>query len=438
MTLQERVDYLSYIFDLLQDTNSRIEKEQIVKDIDPKCKEDFDFIIECLAGKHKFGYTYKRYPFLYNSTIYAMTVKSVLQFLLTPAKDKDLSTENIMSYVSLTTNWADFFEPIVNRTLRLGIGESLVEKSIISPMLAKKFEGDIKFSKDGYFVTEKLDGNRCIASWDGEKWNFTSRNGKAMHVNFDMSCMDKRYVYDGEVLSPLQTSNSKKLEDMVFGRGDSNFKNNDTDFNFTSGMINRHTTDKKLVYNIFDIVDTNSSYIDRRMELETFNRLDIGEDIRIVPVLAHYKTPDELKLYIWSLLNKVTDTGAEGLMINLANSNYLNKRTDQLLKLKKVYTMDMKVFDWSYGTGKYYNVLGNIYCQANFDGKVVTCSVGTGISDEQREDWALHPEKICGKIVEISYFSLSQESANRGTNRYSLRFPRLKRVRDDKEETSQY
>ena len=29
MTLQERVDYLSYIFDLLQDTNSRIEKEQI-------------------------------------------------------------------------------------------------------------------------------------------------------------------------------------------------------------------------------------------------------------------------------------------------------------------------------------------------------------------------------------------------------------------------
>mgnify|MGYP000319273803 CR=1 FL=1 len=32
MTLQERVDYLSYIFDLLQDTNSRIEKEQIVKD----------------------------------------------------------------------------------------------------------------------------------------------------------------------------------------------------------------------------------------------------------------------------------------------------------------------------------------------------------------------------------------------------------------------
>lgn len=438
MTLQQRIDYLTYVFNLLQDTNSRTEKEQIVNDIDQNCKEDFDFIIECLAGKHKFGYTYKRYPFLYNSTICSMTVKSVLQFLLTPAKEKNLSTENIASYVSLTTRWADFFEPIVNRTLRLGIGESLIEKSIIAPMLAKKFEGDVKFAKDGYFVTEKLDGNRCIASWDGTKWNFTSRNGKEMHVNFDMSGMNKKYVYDGEVLSPLQTNNSRKLESMLFDRGDCDFKSDETDFNYTSGMINRHTTDKKLVYNIFDIVDTNSSYIDRRLELEKFRVIDVGPDIRIVPVLAYYKTSDDLKTDIWRLLNRVTDTGAEGLMINLANSNYLNKRTDQLLKLKKVYTMDMKVTNWSYGTGKYENMLGNLYCEASFEGKIVTCCVGTGISDEQREQWALYPEQICGKIVEVSYFSLSQEAINRGTNKYSLRFPRLKRVRTDKTETSQY
>lgn len=140
MTLQQRIDYLTYVFNLLQNTNSRTEKEQIVNDIDQNCKEDFDFIIECLEGKHKFGYTYKRYPFLYNSTICSMTVKSVLQFLLTPAKEKDLSTENIASYVSLTTNWANFFEPIVNRTLKLGIGRSLLPLSETSPMLAKKFE----------------------------------------------------------------------------------------------------------------------------------------------------------------------------------------------------------------------------------------------------------------------------------------------------------
>ena len=436
MTLQERVDYLSYIFDLLQDTNSRIEKEQIVKDIDPKCKEDFDFIIECLAGKHKFGYTYKRYPFLYNSTIYAMTVKSVLQFLLTPAKDKDLSTENIMSYVSLTTKWADFFEPIVNRTLRLGIGESLVEKSIISPMLAKKLENDVKFSKNGYFVTEKLDGNRCIASYDGEKWNFTSRNGKAMHVDIDMSLMDKSYIYDGEIMTPAQTINSElRGREILFGAKQTDWQKED--FNTTSGLINRHTLNKVLTFNVFDIL-IDAPYIERRRELDKLSPEDTGLDVRILPTLGHFATKEDLFANIPILLDKITSTGGEGLMINLADSPYLQKRTDQLLKVKKVYTMDMRVFDWSYGTGKYYDVLGNIYCQANFDGKVVTCSVGTGISDEQRELWALHPDKIVGKIVEVSYFSLSQDKAKKGTNEYSLRFPRLKRVRDDKEETSQY
>ena len=46
MTLQQRIDYLTYIFNLLQNTNSRTEKEQIVNNIDQNCKEDFDFIIE--------------------------------------------------------------------------------------------------------------------------------------------------------------------------------------------------------------------------------------------------------------------------------------------------------------------------------------------------------------------------------------------------------
>lgn len=435
MSLQERIDYLTYVFNLLQNTNSRTEKERIVKNIDNKYKEDFDFVIECLAGKYKFGYTYRMIPYIFNSYICNVTVKFALQLLLLPAQQKDLTTKNINTYIAFTSKWYDFFEPIVNRTLRLGIGESLIEKSNIAPMLAKKFEGNIKFAKDGYFITEKLDGNRCIASWDGNKWNFTSRNGKPMHVNFDMSQMDKRYVYDGEVLSFQQTNNSIKLERMLHG---SQEHFDIGDFNYTSGMINCHSLDKKLVYNIFDIVDTNSAYTDRRLELNKYDKADMPPDIRIVPLLAHYKSADDLQLDIWRLLNKVTDVGAEGLMINLADGKYFNKRTDQLLKLKKVYTMDMKVVDWSYGSGKYECMLGNIYCEAEFDEKFVSCWVGTGISDEQRLQWALYPEKIIGKIVEISYFSLSQASIDKGTNKYSLRFPRLKRVRIDKTEISQY
>lgn len=435
--LDEEISYFNNLFESLQETSSRIEKDLLVKNIIPKYKDDFNFIIECLAGEHKFGYKYKVVLPAATDTIAQMNVGAVLDLLLEPARQKDLTDSNIGIYLSFTAPWRDFFEPIVNRTLRLGIGNSLITLNSTAPMLAKKFEGNVKFSKEGYFVTEKLDGNRCIASWDGRKWNFTSRNGKAMYVNFDMSAMDKRYVYDGEILSLEQTQNSQKLKRMLEGRNEQVIFN-DYDFNYTSGMINRHIDNKKLVYNIFDIIDTDAEYYERRQELDKFVRQDIGGDLRIVPVLAHYKTADDLKLDIWALLNKVTDVGAEGLMINLADSEYLNKRTDQLLKLKKVYTMDMKVIDWSYGTGKYADALGNLYCEANFDGKHITCNVGTGITDEQRRQWALYPDEIIGKIIEVSYFSLSQEAVNRGTNKYSLRFPRLKRVRNDKTEVSRY
>lgn len=434
--LTKRIDYFTYVFELLQATNSRLEKEQIVKDIPPEYKEDWDFIIECLAGKHKFGYTYKKVPYILNINILNATVKQTLQFLLTPMQEGDLSQTNINAYIGYTTAWYDFFAPIVNRTLRLGIGNSLIDRAPTAPMLAKKFEGFIKPDKAGYFITEKLDGNRCIASWNGTRWVFTSRNGKEMHVDFDMSGMNKKYIYDGEVLSPEQTAHSQQLWKGIVENGV--IAKQDELFNVTSGLINQHTKDKKLIYNIFDIV-ADEYYYDRRYELscQKFG----GENIRIVPVLAHYKTTDEIN-DVWGLLNKVTDTGAEGLMINCGSAKYINKRTDQLLKLKKVYTMDMKVIRVEFGSGKYENMIGALVCEATTtDGKHITCKVGTGLSDEQRQKWAEacnYIDDIIDKIVEVSYFSLSQDADKRGTNEYSLRFPRLKSVRGDKNTTSEF
>ena len=101
--------------------------------------------------------------------------------------------------------------------------------------------------------------------------------------------------------------------------------------------------------------------------------------------------------------------------------------------------MDMKVIDIQEGNGKYAGLIGAIWCECETeDGKVITVSVGSGLSDEQRLQWAMKPSDILGKIVEIQYFSLSQDGKNKGSNYYSLRFPRLKTVRTDKSNTSQY
>ena len=435
MTLQQRIDYLTYVFNLLQNTNSRTEKEQIVNNIDQNCKEDFDFIIECLAGKHKFGYTYKRYPFLYNSTICSMSVKSVLQFLLTPAKEKDLSTENIASYVSLTTNWAYFFEPIVNRTLKLGIGRSLLPLSETSPMLAKKFD-DKTYDKldkfDSYYLTEKLDGNRCIAYHDGIEWNFVSRNGKQMYVKFDMSQFPESMIFDGEVMSKTQTLSSIR-------RNTSNILENNTydmsstkDFSEASGLINTHSYNKDVIYNIFDIVDNFSTYEQRRHILSQFKNT---KDVRILPIIdvVSYKNLFELAS---THLNRITSAGGEGIMINSGHSKYQHKRVNDLLKFKKMYTMDLRVVGLIGGTGKYEGMIGALQCIGEYEDKLIAVDVGTGLSDTQRWDWAVNDDEIIGKIVEVGYFSLSQEKGFVGTKHYSLRFPRLIRVREDKSDTN--
>ena len=161
-------------------------------------------------------------------------------------------------------------------------------------------------------------------------------------------------------------------------------------------------------------------------------------EVRILPTLKVYnKMVDDTGLN--ELLTDIVNSGGEGLMINAGSGLYVPKRTDDLLKVKQVQTIDMRVVDTEFGTGKYELCVGYIYCEATLpNGSKISCKVGTGLSDTQRTRWAMYPMEIIGKIVEVAYFSLSQSKNTYGTTQYSLRFPRLKKVRTDKNETSPY
>jgi DNA ligase-1 len=191
------------------------------------------------------------------------------------------------------------------------------------------------------------------------------------------------------------------------------------------------------VYNIFDVMIDDASYEDRRIML---NNIDIeSNNVRILPVLARFKDATDLQMNADKILEKVVSVGGEGLMINIGDGNYMHKRTDQLLKYKKSYTMDMRVVTTQPGTGKYEGMVGALEVIAETsDGKIITCQVGSGLSDNDRLAWSLRPTDIIGQIVEVEYFSLSQPSDLLGSKFYSLRFPRLKRVRKDKIITSEY
>lgn len=49
---EERINYLKYICESLEDTTSLNEKREIISSIASECKDDFNFILEILANKH--------------------------------------------------------------------------------------------------------------------------------------------------------------------------------------------------------------------------------------------------------------------------------------------------------------------------------------------------------------------------------------------------
>lgn len=431
MNVQNRLQLIHVMCIKLEGTSSRNDKEAIVESyrkMDSQLSSDITYVFEILAGQHKLGYTFIK-P-LYSKAI--ETIEDIRMFedisieeYLKPLYSiEDKSDSTIRHYCSRYYSMYRYLAPILNRWWKIGINKSQLAKLITSPMLAKKYEPGKHCvdKKEEYYITEKLDGNRCVAIYNFsiDEWEFVSRSGKALNVKFDMQRMPKGLVYDGEILSKQQ----------IFNPGQRNF-------NSLSGAVNSKYGDKSdLIYNIFDIIDDVTPYKDRRAVLNSIHndRAGVTSDTRILPLLAVLN--QQAMESIDKLLEMVENWGGEGLMINVGSRKYEHKRTDALLKVKSVYTMDMKVIDIEYGTGKYCDAVGAIHCQAVDGNKVYCCRVGSGLSDDQRFNWVNRPENIIGKIVEVAYFSVSQDKNASGTNTYSLRFPRFKRIRTDKTTTS--
>lgn len=286
--------------------------------------------------------------------------------------------------------------------------------------LAKQYNADKLPKASGYYITEKLDGNRCLAEYDGAKWNFYSRSGKKLYVNFDLTGFNTARIYDGEIMTVATLKDRKNA-----------------DFNTLNGLIQRQYGKKNnLVYVVFDIADETKTYTERRQEL---NGLTDTANTMILPVLAYYQTAKELNDNISELLTKITDNGGEGLMINTADSVYQTKRTNALLKVKNTYTMDLRVTGFTDGQGKCNGMIGALQCEMTCDdGKRIKTEVGGGFDDYERKAWYENPKSIIGKIIEVAYFELTQNEYTKGTNIYSLRFPRYTRIRTDKLVTSEY
>lgn len=432
MTLTERCNLIEELFDDMNDGHAcgdKILQVALFRKRHPELNSDLDFCFEVLAGKHKLGYTlYNAYQdFVYPPQHKDLTIKEFYERCL---KTKDLSDARInICCRYLNQEIADFMVQLCNREYRLGYSNKNAMKDAYSPMLAKKYPDDFEFDTaamhaedenglyDIYYIQEKLDGNRCIAyyDWKDKVWKFRSRSGKDKDLPINMDGMDKEFIYDGEV--------------MTFGKAGTR------DFNATSGVINSKYLDKSsLHYYVYDIIDVDVPAGLRREALEAQKPTGNVTILKTIKMKLYKNTTKNTQLD--TFLDEIVSKGGEGVMIRNCYSPYEQKRSTALLKYKGVQTMDMEVIGIEEGTGKYTGMVGSLHCRCNTVDGWYECWVGSGLSDYERATWK--PEDIIGKIVEVAYFSVSQSKDNKGTGRLSLRFPRLKRVRYDKSETSPY
>ncbi len=429
--LENNCNKIRILFEQLMQTPGRNDKQDLVEAfrsmVDDDIKADLDFCFEVLAGKHKLGYTYNSYAAkTYEPEhMYTFEDSSIREFVNSlkslPATDAGIRTATL----STPEKCRVFIAMLVNREWKVGFSNKDTMITNLSPMLAKKYPES--HHEGYYYIQEKLDGNRCIAYFDvnEDKWKFQSRSGKPLKVDFDMSWVDEKFkdlnikshpifdiIFDGEI--------------MTLGHAGSR------DFNRTSGAINgKYTNKSDLHYYIYDIVDDKLRYSERKEILDYYAKQGTGEQCSILPVLdyvpVYLNTDYNWKLDEW--LDKITDKGGEGIMLRDPNAYYQHKRTDALLKYKKLQTMDLRIVGWNEGKGKYEGAIGSFVCEN--DEKTIRVNVA-GISDAIR--WS-DPDWWIGKIIEVAYFDYS---ASKTGDKISLRFPRMKKLRDDKNETSIY
>lgn len=357
-----------------------------------------------------------------------------ITYIFNYLKDHNTGTDQDIAHVqwyirNYSEGCSEIVEEILTQNLKIGMTAKSINKvwnNLIpefNVMLADKYWEKIdklEQEKPRILVTQKLDGMRCTTIKVGDKINLMSRSGQLMtgfvEIEHELRELPDG-VYDGEILADLSIDNSLDLFAST-----------------VSAARTKDTKKKNMTYNVFDYVKKVEEFVtgmfsescaQRKQNLENILKKAHCNYIKYVEVLYDGEYNSDI---IDKLLNKALSLQQEGIMLNIADAPYQKKRTTDILKVKKMNTVDLFVTNIFEGKGKYKGTLGGVVVE--YKGQPV--GVGSGFSDIQRKMIWEHPESIVGKLIEVQYFEESKDK----NGKPSLRFPVFKKIRLDKNEES--
>jgi DNA ligase-1 len=130
------------------------------------------------------------------------------------------------------------------------------------------------------------------------------------------------------------------------------------------------------------------------------------------------------------LFEEMLNKGEEGIILKNLEHPWEAKRSKQIVKMKAIKEIDLKIIGFAEGEGKASGMLGKFTCE-NKDGTIRT-DCGTGFSDEQRKNLWEGRHGLIGKVCTIKYNDLI---TRRGSDTKALFLPVFVELRPDKDES---
>jgi ATP-dependent DNA ligase len=419
------------IFEQLEATSSRLEKEAILREHKGQTylQEAFKAALDPYRtyGVSKIAKPTKHRDdsSLANLTIW-LTLLDRLQnrvFVGNEAKARIKEALEICS--ELEQKW---FERILVKNLRCGVTETTVNK--IWPDLIPKFEVQlaeeikVEFKDEAFvqtagkpiefpiYVDPKLDGLRMVAIKQNGVVTLFSRGGKEFETFPTIKTALEKADYDNTVLDG---------EVMAHGKGEEAWNHSASVAHSTKSV----KSDEAMVYNVFDIMtldewvkqDCKTLFKDRFLRVEELANLVANPSVKPVSGAIVKDFSDLVAFY-----EECLEASFEGCMLKKLEARYEFKRSSSVSKFKPVC-------DWS---GKVVGVYGGHKggkWEGKFGGLLVRLpngkdtQVGGGYSDELRAELLTSGESLIGKFVDV----VGQPPLSKWGK---IRFPRFKRFRD--------
>ena len=350
------------------------------------------------------GKVHEVYHSLINRTLTGNAARDAIQKLCDEATNEE---------------WNDWYRRILIKDFRCGVSVKTINNvqkgtiPVFGCMLAHDGAKHPKKIKGECLVEYKYDGVRVIAIVQNGSATLYSRNGKLLsnfpHIEEALSKPEfNNFVFDGEVMSD--------------------------DFQSLMKQVHRkegaQTQDAYLaLFDVLTLADFNKGKTEDNATVrrELLTTLQFDDCVKVVDATLIDFDTEEGKAKFDEMNAEALDKGYEGLMIKPTFEVYKCKRSHAWLKVKPFIEVTLKVVAVEVGTGKNEGVLGALVVEGEDDGKFFHVNVGSGLTDENREQIWESRDAVIGQLVEVRADAATQSQDAEET--WSLRFPRFKTFR---------